>query len=567
MVIVQDPNDAQYDGMPQSALGTGMVDVVLPLSEIPAKLLALAESLQKVTLPVDEESLSEDQRNLLHKIFAQIRTGVGRDFTRYKRSTIMRRIGRRMQLAQITNLGDYLQKLRNDSQEVQSLADDLLITVTNFFRDSEVFGFLEQEIVPKLFQDNGADEEVRIWSVGCATGEEAYSLAIILLEEASKVETPPKILIFASDLHQHSLGRARNGFYPGDIATDVSPERLKRFFVKEDGGNRIRNEVRDLVVFTPHNLMGDPPFSRLDFISCSYDNALIHEQFIWSPELFKILQLPKSTPVDRNIFLNLIHPDDKNEFLAGFQKAIEPDGQDRHDRQFRVIIDGETRWLRDVGHTFFTDGPNGKRAVRIVGKVQDITAQKDHEASREQARAAAEAANRSRGEFLANMSHEIRTPMTAILGHIDILSEMLDGPEQRKYLETVRENGKFLLGILNDILDLSKIDAGKLNIEREPVELARLLAEVRSLMNVRAMEKGVGLSIEFGSLVPLSIKSDAIRLRQILLNLLGNAIKFTELGTVRLVVTWLEETSQLRYWIWTIPVKRPKRSEYNQFPD
>ena len=1121
-IIVQDPNDAQYDGMPQSAIATGMVDFVLPIAKIPQKLLSLARSAQQVALPIDEESLSDEQRNTLHKIFAQIRSRVGRDFSRYKSSTIMRRIARRMQLSQIADLADYLQMLREDLKEIQSLADDLLITVTNFFRDGEVFDLLEREIIPGLFQNKSIDDEVRIWSVGCATGEEAYSLAILLLENSSKMESPPKVTVFASDLHEHSLGRARDGFYPGDIATDVSPQRLKRFFVKVDGGYRIRKEIRELVIFTPHNLLGDPPFSRLNLISCrnvmiylqrdiqkeiielfhyalrpegvrllgtsetaddselfhvvskkksvyrkrnvpareprlpvfplasprvtsddarfeyadlpaaygtlhsrmveryappsmlitpddkvvhlsehagrflvhpggeltssaiklireelrlelrsilhsarensrpirsnavsltlddqhirvtmdarpatasqredyvlvifnedafdpasiqstddlsvanaqsihipsddhltgqlqteldatrqhlqlivevyetsqeemkasneelqsaneelrstmeeletskeelqsmneelqtvnqenrhkveelaqlssdlqnllaatsiatlfldrelrilrftpatselfnirqadsgrpisdfthrlgyvdmladcqrvlkdlipiecevqddsqrwfltrllpyrsnddriegvvmtlvdithrkraeqhlqqsqqryrlliesateyailmldrdgsiqlwnrgaqrmfgygeeealrqpgsilwtpedrangvvamemneaikaghsvsdrwrrrkdgtrfrgggvitairddhenhtgfavvmrdntersqtenmlqesearlrlaceatgfgTYDYDIGNDRAVWLCELLRLLKLPQSTVVERNILLDFIHPEDSEEFLANFNKTISSIGEGHHDRQFRVIIDDEVRWLRDVGHTFYDDDDAGRRPVRIVGMIQDITAQKEHEASLEDARAIAEAANQSRGEFLANMSHEIRTPMTAILGHVDILGELLEDPEHRKYLETVRHNGTFLLGILNDILDLSKIDAGKLSIEREPVDLPELLTDVRSLMEIRAADKGIELSIQFGSLLPQTIQSDEIRLRQILLNLLGNAIKFTHQGTVRLMATHLSESSQLRF--------------------
>jgi two-component system, chemotaxis family, CheB/CheR fusion protein len=158
--------------------------------------------------------------------------------------------------------------------EVRALADDLLITVTRFFRDPEVFEKLEKEVIPALFEDRSAEDVVRVWSVGCATGEEAYSLAILLMEEAGRRESPPRIHVVASDLHDQSLERARNGFYPGDIATDIGAERLKRFFTEEAGGYRIQHDVRELVVFSPHNLLGDPPFSRIDLIACR--NFLIY---------------------------------------------------------------------------------------------------------------------------------------------------------------------------------------------------------------------------------------------------------------------------------------------------
>ena len=276
LTVVQDPNEAEYDGMPQSAIATGLVDLVLPVAEMPEKILRFARTRPRIAVPEDEKALGDGQRQTLQKIFAQIRARTGRDFTRYKRSTILRRIQRRMQLAHIEELADYLAWLREELNEVRALADDFLITVTNFFRDPEVAERLETDVIPQLFEGKGPGETVRVWSVGCATGEEAYTLAMLLLEEAARHEAPPEIQIFASDLHEHSLQKAREGFYPGDIETDVSAERLRRFFIKENGGYRIRKEVREHVVFAPHNLLGDPPFSKLDLITCR--NVLIYLQ-------------------------------------------------------------------------------------------------------------------------------------------------------------------------------------------------------------------------------------------------------------------------------------------------
>ena len=280
LTIVQDPNEAEFDGMPQSAIATGLVDLILPLTEIPEAIHRIAAVAPRLPIPKDGSDIGPEERQILHKVFAQIRARTGRDFSRYKRSTILRRIRRRMQLRYVEEFDTYLNLLREEPSEVQALADDLLITVTNFFRDPEVYEALEQKVIPQLFDKKKADDELRVWSVGCATGEEAYSIAILLLEEAARREAAhelvPRLQIFASDLHEKSLAKAREGFYPGDIATDVSPERLQRFFHKEDGGYRIRNEVRELVVFAPHNLLGDPPFSRLDLISCR--NVMIYLQ-------------------------------------------------------------------------------------------------------------------------------------------------------------------------------------------------------------------------------------------------------------------------------------------------
>jgi two-component system, chemotaxis family, CheB/CheR fusion protein len=274
--LVQDPAEADYDGMPQSAIATGIVDLVLPLAQIPQAILDIVRTRPRVPQVNDGEELEGESRRLLHKVFAQLRARTGRDFSRYKRSTIIRRIERRMQIHQIEELEAYLELLREEPDEVRTLADDLLITVTSFFRDTKIFGKLEREVIFELFEHKQAEDEIRVWSVGCATGEEAYSLAMLLLEEAGRRDVAPRIQVFASDLHEQSLKKAREGFFPGDIEADVSPERLQRFFIKENGGYRIRKELREMVVFAPHNLLGDPPFSRLDLVCCR--NLLIYIQ-------------------------------------------------------------------------------------------------------------------------------------------------------------------------------------------------------------------------------------------------------------------------------------------------
>ena len=276
LTIVQDPNEAEYDGMPQSAIATGMIDWVLPLAKIPQYVLRFARTQPRMAIPREDTEPEDEELQLLHKVFTQVKSRTGRDFSRYKRSTIMRRLRRRMQLNQTEELSDYLTLLRERPHEVIDLSDDFLITVTNFFRDQEVFAQLEEHVIPQIFADKKPEQPVRVWSVGCSTGEEAYSLAILLLEESGRHVSPPELQVFASDLHDSSLAKAREGFYPGDIEAYVNPQRLRRFFTKEDGGYRIRKEVRDMVVFAPHNLLSDPPFSNLDLIACR--NVLIYLQ-------------------------------------------------------------------------------------------------------------------------------------------------------------------------------------------------------------------------------------------------------------------------------------------------
>ena len=276
LTIVQDPNEAEYDGMPQSAIATGVIDWVLPLAKIPQYVLRFARTQPRMAIPREDTEPEDEELQLLHKVFTQVKSRTGRDFSRYKRSTIMRRLRRRMQLNQTEELSDYLTLLRERPHEVIDLSDDFLITVTNFFRDQEVFAQLEEHVIPQIFADKKPEQPVRVWSVGCSTGEEAYSLAILLLEESGRHVSPPELQVFASDLHDSSLAKAREGFYPGDIEAYVNPQRLRRFFTKEDGGYRIRKEVRDMVVFAPHNLLSDPPFSNLDLIACR--NVLIYLQ-------------------------------------------------------------------------------------------------------------------------------------------------------------------------------------------------------------------------------------------------------------------------------------------------
>ena len=274
IVIVQDPKEAEFDGMPQNAIVTGMVDLVLPLQEIAARIVELGKHIPKVSMEKKKLDLDTKEQELLQKIFTQIKVRNGKDFSEYKISTIMRRLRRRMNLFHITELSAYLEFLRESPKEVNALSDDFLVTVTSFFRDPEVYQKIENDIIPQILNKKNTDDIIRIWSVGCSSGEEAYSLIILLLEAIEKIPGSPSLKVFASDLHDHSLNLAREGFYPGDITIDINQERLNKYFIKEDGGFRIKKEIREQVIFTPHNLLSDPPFSKIDLIVCR--NLLIY---------------------------------------------------------------------------------------------------------------------------------------------------------------------------------------------------------------------------------------------------------------------------------------------------
>jgi two-component system, chemotaxis family, CheB/CheR fusion protein len=276
ITLVQDPEEAEYDGMPRSAISTGDVDAVLPLGKIIGAILSYIGTEPRLLADENETTGAGSKQRPIQKVLALIRARTSRDFSRYKRPTVLRRVARRMQLRQIEEMEAYLEVLDTNAAEIEALADDILITVTSFFRDPEVFEALAEHVVPRLFKGKGPADSIRVWSVGCATGEEAFSLAILLLEEAARHSAPPRIQVFATDLHEPSLARAREAVYAGGIEADVSPERLERFFQADSGGYRVRKNVRELVLFSQHDLLGDPPFSKLDLIACR--NLLIYLQ-------------------------------------------------------------------------------------------------------------------------------------------------------------------------------------------------------------------------------------------------------------------------------------------------
>lgn len=274
MVMVEDPASAKFDGMPRSAIDTGLVDYIAPVKELPAKLLDYAKH-PSATLK-QKPIVEEKQTNAIQKITVLLRDQTGHDFSFYKKNTLVRRIERRMCVHKITNIDVYIRYLRENPQEIELLFKELLIGVTNFFRDHEAFEALKEKALPHILKDRARGNVLRIWVPGCSTGEEAYSIAIILLECLEKVKQRGicKIQIFATDIDKDAIDKARHGVYASNIAADVSPERLQRFFIKEDNGYRLRKEIREMVVFAPQNVIMDPPFTKLDLISCR--NVLIY---------------------------------------------------------------------------------------------------------------------------------------------------------------------------------------------------------------------------------------------------------------------------------------------------
>jgi two-component system, chemotaxis family, CheB/CheR fusion protein len=274
MVMVQSPESAKYNGMPRSAVATGLADYIVPVDKMPEHLVAYIQHVfagvpQRRPKPI----LKED--GLLDKIFILVRSQTGHDFSYYKRNTIIRRIERRMAVNRIANFSEYVRYLQSYPEESQALFKDLLIGVTNFFRDPDAFVALKDKVISQLLENKRRDEAVRIWVPGCATGEEAYSLAILFQDHLAGFKKDFDVQIFATDIDDRAIETARSGLYPGSIAADVRPEILGRYFTKEDDGSyRVTKKIRDMVVFAVQNVIADPPFSKTDLISCR--NLLIY---------------------------------------------------------------------------------------------------------------------------------------------------------------------------------------------------------------------------------------------------------------------------------------------------
>jgi two-component system CheB/CheR fusion protein len=289
VTLAQAPEDAEFDSMPRAAIDTHLVDLVLPVVEMPQKLLELWRNSQEISLPTanapelhtiaavsEREAVVAEQ--WLHDILIQLRTGTGHDFKHYKRATVLRRIERRMQVTAQPDLASYFRFLQNNPEETKALLGDMLIGVTNFFRDREAFEALERDVVPQLVSALVAaqpeKEEIRVWSAGCSTGEEAYSLAMLLNDQLLIDRSAATFQLFATDIDERAISIGRAGLYPQAIVTDVPPTRLRHYFAKENDHYRIRKEIREKVLFAKHSLLSDPPFSQIDLIVCR--NLLIY---------------------------------------------------------------------------------------------------------------------------------------------------------------------------------------------------------------------------------------------------------------------------------------------------
>ncbi len=268
MVMVQDETTAKFDGMPRSAIYTGLVDYILPPEKMPGQLLRFIQH------PFIVKKMESESTDDLSKILSIIKHQTGFDFSFYKLPTIIRRVERRIGINQKDSIEDYVTMLESSPKEAETLSKELLIGVTKFFRDREAFDILKEKVIPEIFEGKNPYDTIRVWSVGCSTGEEAYSLAILLNEYSEQIGKPLNIQVFATDIDRESIEYAGGGMYPASIITDIEEDTLKKYFSKRGDYYKINDNIRRMVVFASHNITRDPPFSKIDFISCR--NLLIY---------------------------------------------------------------------------------------------------------------------------------------------------------------------------------------------------------------------------------------------------------------------------------------------------
>lgn len=271
VTVAQLPAEADFDGMPAAAIATGQVDLVLPSAQIPGELLRL----RRMPSPLPQDEPPADTEAQLARVFTALRGRTGRDFRLYKRPTVLRRLERRLRFNGVRSVQEYLALLQESDAEARALVRDLLISVSGFFRDPDAFHALAG-LVPSLFEGKGPDDAVRVWVAGCATGEEAYSIAILLSEHAATLPAPPTIQMFATDVDEKGYAWGRDALYSASVVADLPEARLSRFFVPEAGGYRVSKPLRETVLFAVHDVLQDPPFARMDLISCR--NLLIYLQ-------------------------------------------------------------------------------------------------------------------------------------------------------------------------------------------------------------------------------------------------------------------------------------------------
>ncbi|WP_282015217.1 chemotaxis protein CheB [Marinifilum flexuosum] len=363
ITLVQDPIDAKFDGMPRSAMEAVNVDIVASAEELPVKLINFLNynSSEKTDKVIDRKT-----KSALDKIIILLREQTGHDFSQYKKNTLFRRIERRKGIHQLTKMHSYVRFLQENPKEIDLLFKELLIGVTGFFRDTTVWEKLKQSILPDLFDEMPDGRVMRAWIPGCSTGEEAYSLAILFKEAMARLKKPKNLTlqIFATDIDNDAIEKARKGLFTSNISNDVNPERLSRYFTLEGDGYKINNTIREMVVFAPQNVIKDPPFTKLDFISCR--NMLIYME----PELQKKLLLLFNYSLNLGGIMLLGNSETLGNIKHGF-KELDPKL-----KIYKCLSNTSTTELSDFPSSFYykkNQSASKNKPVKINENIQSIT--------------------------------------------------------------------------------------------------------------------------------------------------------------------------------------------------
>ncbi len=355
IIMVQDDRSAKFDGMPRSSISTGLVDFILPADKLAEELVVYIKH-PFVKSKNQIENLLNTNQNSLAKVIAILRDEKGVDFGLYKQNTVIRRLEKRISINRFDNIEEYLNYLSDNPKEANILFNEFLIGVTRFFRDTEAFNKLKDKIIPQIINNTGSKQEIRIWVAACSTGEEAYSIAMLFKEYMDESSNYKEIKIFATDLDTKSLEFAGAGFYPESIVSDVTPERLAKYFTKRDSGYQINENIRSMIIFARHNLMQDPPFSKIDLISCR--NLLIYLNADVQQKVLSMFYLS----LNPNSFLFLGSSESLGNLADGFQII------DSKNKLFRMISDYKPEIVHNYGASAFYRGRNELKSLSTTLK-------------------------------------------------------------------------------------------------------------------------------------------------------------------------------------------------------
>lgn len=365
--MAQKEKQAKYAGMPGSVIDTGLVDHIRTVEKMPAELIRYVLHPYIAGVKKTYKGTAKLE-NHLHKIFLLIRGATGHDFSNYKTNTIRRRIERRMAVHQIDKIASYVRYLRQSPIEAETLSKDLLITVTNFFRDPDAFDVLAKKVIPDLVKGKENDSSIRVWVTGCATGEEAYSIAILLVEVMEKYKKHLNVQIFATDIDMGAIESTRTAVYPESIAADVSSKRLKRFLIKDENTYKVTKQLREMVVFAEQNLIKGPPFSNLDMVNCRnlliYMNTVLQKKvlplFHYTLKRDGILFLGSSESIGQ--FADSFTPIDAKWKIFRRKGAVRPKSMELPQVPFEIAS-------KEIGTGGVTKEPSGANFKELAEKI------------------------------------------------------------------------------------------------------------------------------------------------------------------------------------------------------